>query len=34
VAAFLDESTGFVVDEAIDDKLLVGVAPGGYLRRR
>ena len=34
VAAFLDESTGFVVDEAIDDKLLVSVAPGGYLRRR
>jgi cephalosporin hydroxylase len=32
VRAFLEESDRFVVDEDIDAKLLISVAPGGYLR--
>ena len=34
VAAFLAENDDFVVDESMDSKLLVTVAPGGYLRRK
>jgi len=33
VRAFLAEHDGFVVDRAVDHKLLISVAPGGYLRR-
>lgn len=33
VAAYLAENADFVVDEEIESKLLVSVAPGGYLRR-
>jgi len=32
VAQFLKETDRFVVDETIDHKLLISVAPGGYLR--
>lgn len=32
VSAFLAQSDRFEVDQTIDDKLLVSVAPGGYLR--
>jgi cephalosporin hydroxylase len=32
VQAFLDTTDRFEVDRSIDDKLLVSVAPGGYLR--
>jgi len=32
VAQFLKETDRFVVDEEIDHKLLISVAPGGYLR--
>ena len=34
VAAFLEGNTDFEVDRAIESKLLITVAPGGYLRRR
>jgi cephalosporin hydroxylase len=34
VAAFLAENDRFEVDRAIDAKLMISVAPGGYLRRR
>jgi len=30
---FLKENDAFVVDNAIDNKLLISVAPGGYLKR-
>lgn len=33
VQAFLDESPDFSVDEGIEAKILITVAPGGYLRR-
>jgi cephalosporin hydroxylase len=33
VYAFLQANTGFVIDHSIDNKLLVSVAPHGYLRR-
>jgi cephalosporin hydroxylase len=33
VHAFLEETRDFVVDEDIDAKLMISVAPGGYLRR-
>jgi cephalosporin hydroxylase len=33
VAAFLQGNPGFVVDEDIDAKLLISMAPGGYLKR-
>ena len=33
VKTFLSGHPGFVVDEAIEAKLLITVAPGGYLRR-
>jgi cephalosporin hydroxylase len=33
VRAFLGEHPEFVVDAGIDDKLLISVAPGGYLKR-
>lgn len=33
VKSFLQDRTDFVVDESITDKLLVSVAPRGYLRR-
>jgi cephalosporin hydroxylase len=33
VAEFLKTNSDFVVDYAIDEKLLISVAPGGYLRR-
>lgn len=32
VRQFLAENDRFVVDDGIDDKLLISVAPGGYLR--
>lgn len=32
VAQFLKENDRFVVDEEVDHKLLISVAPGGYLR--
>lgn len=32
VEAYLKESNRFAVDRAIDDKLLISVAPGGFLR--
>ncbi len=34
VHEFLARSNDFVVDEDMDAKLLITVAPGGYLRRR
>jgi cephalosporin hydroxylase len=33
VASFLAEDSRFEVDDAIDAKLLISVAPGGYLKR-
>jgi cephalosporin hydroxylase len=33
VAEFLKINSNFVVDKAIDEKLLISVAPGGYLKR-
>jgi len=33
VASFLKTNSNFVVDNAIDNKLLISVAPGGYLKR-
>lgn len=33
VTSFLKGNSNFVVDEAIDNKLLISVAPGGYLKR-
>ncbi len=33
VKEFLKENTGFVVDKQIDNKLIVSVAPEGYLKR-
>ena len=33
VAEFLKTNSDFVVETAIDDKLLISVAPGGYLKR-
>jgi cephalosporin hydroxylase len=33
VAEFLKTNTDFEVDRAIDEKLLISAAPGGYLRR-
>ncbi len=33
VISFLEKNDSFVVDNAIDNKLLISVAPGGYLRR-
>ena len=33
VAEFLKSNSNFVVDIAIDEKLLISVAPGGYLKR-
>lgn len=33
VKQFLKSNDSFIVDEAIDNKLLVSVAPGGYLKR-
>ena len=33
VFKFLKNNTDFVVDEEIDNKLLISVAPGGYLKR-
>ena len=33
VAEFLKTNYDFVVDQAIDEKLLISVAPGGYLKR-
>ncbi|MEZ4444201.1 MAG: cephalosporin hydroxylase family protein [Polyangiaceae bacterium] len=34
VRQFLAESADFEVDQALEDKLLITVCPGGYLRRR
>ena len=33
VAEFLKTNSNFVVDQAIDEKLLISAAPGGYLKR-
>lgn len=33
VHEFLKDSNSFVIDEMIDNKLLISVAPGGYLKR-
>ena len=33
VAEFLKTNSDFVVDQAIDEKLLISAAPGGYLKR-
>jgi cephalosporin hydroxylase len=33
VVEFLETHPGFSADRRIDDKLLISVAPGGYLRR-
>ncbi len=33
VESFLKTNSNFVVDESIDNKLLISVAPGGYLKR-
>jgi cephalosporin hydroxylase len=33
VAEFLKTNSDFVVDQAIDEKLLISVAPGGYFKR-
>ncbi len=33
VAQFLKTNSDFVVDQAIDEKLLISAAPGGYLKR-
>jgi len=32
-AEFLKTNSDFVVDQAIDEKLLISAAPGGYLKR-
>ena len=32
-AEFLKTNSDFVVDQAIDKKLLISAAPGGYLKR-
>lgn len=34
VAAFMDEDSGFEVDHSIEDRLLMTLAPGGFLKRR
>lgn len=34
VREFVENHSDFYVDTAVDDKLLISVAPGGYLRRR
>jgi cephalosporin hydroxylase len=34
VAAFLAENDGFVVDTTFEDRVLLTLAPGGFLRRR
>ncbi len=33
ITSFLEKNDSFVADSAIDHKLLISVAPGGYLRR-
>jgi cephalosporin hydroxylase len=33
VSEFLKTNSDFVVDHLIDEKLLISVAPGGYLKR-
>jgi cephalosporin hydroxylase len=33
VAEFMRTNSDFIVDYAIDEKLLISVAPGGYLKR-
>ena len=33
VTEFLKTNSDFVVDQPIDEKLLISVAPGGYLKR-
>ncbi len=33
VAEFLKTNPDFVVDDAIDEKLIISAAPGGYLKR-
>ncbi len=33
VDSFLKANSNFVIDDAIDNKLLISVAPGGYLKR-
>ena len=33
VAEFLKINSNFEVDQAIEEKLLISVAPGGYLKR-
>jgi len=33
VAEFLKKNSGFIVDDSIDEKLLISVAPGGYIKR-
>ena len=33
VAEFLKANSDFIVDHAIDEKLLISTAPGGYLKR-
>ena len=33
ITKFLKTNPDFVVEPAIDDKLLISVAPGGYLNR-
>ncbi len=33
VSEFLMTNSDFIVDHSIDEKLLISVAPGGYLKR-
>ncbi len=33
VAEFMKTNSDFAVDQAIDEKLLISAAPGGYLKR-
>ncbi len=33
VSSFIENSNNFLVDKGIDNKLLISVAPGGYLKR-
>ena len=33
VDSFLEKNDNFIVDRSIDNKLLLSVAPGGYLKR-
>ena len=33
ITEFLKINSDFVVDQAIDEKLLISAAPGGYLKR-